>query len=230
MIGYLSILEKIKSNNFCIVKLPTEVTIKQGSDIDILTLDKDVLCESILLNIDLKKTHIVKVNKQEDFTHIDIIEKGSILFRFDLISSLGGYENVILKPSFFNAILASKKNKTYTIDGLELELPSADLYHEALFRYVEFHEYISERPDKIKHQDFIINELKKSSDFSLNRFYELFHYYVEIPSKKINFLCKYKKKIENYFLTLFFYPSAALRVLRNEGFGSLITKLKRKIR
>ncbi|EMP95084.1 hypothetical protein VC87395_000270 [Vibrio paracholerae 87395] len=230
MIDYLSILEKIKSNNFCIVKLPTEVTIKQGSDIDILTLDKDALCESILLNIDLKKTHIVKVNKQEDFTHIDIIENGSVLFRFDLISSLGGYGNVILKPSFFNAILASQKNKTYTIDGLELELPSADLYHEALFRYVEFHEYISERPDKIKHQEFIINELKENTDFSLTRFYELFHYYVDIPSPKINFFTKFKNKFENFFLILIFYPSAALRILRNEGVGSFIKKLKRKIK
>ncbi|MGN5139804.1 hypothetical protein ACTG15_17960 [Aeromonas sp. 164P] len=230
MIGYLAILEEIKSNNFCIVKLPVVTTISKGSDIDILTLDKDALCEEILLRLALNNTHVVKVNKQENHTHIDIIESGSLLFRFDLISSLRGYRNILLKPSFFNAILGSSENKKYTIDNVDIYLPSADLYHEALFRYVEYHEYIFDRPDKIKHQEFIINEIKRNGGFSLNRFYELFHYYVSIPAPNVTFLGRCIKRIENYLSTMLYYPSATLMILKNEGVNSLIRKVKRKLK
>ncbi|MEZ8805121.1 hypothetical protein AB4453_21590 [Vibrio atlanticus] len=230
MNSYLSTLEKVKSNNFCVMKLPLNAKIEKGGDIDLFTLDKDALCDEILSNINLKVSHLVKVTKTDNYIHLDVMDNNDVLFRFDLISSLSDYKNIKMKSSFLSAVISSREVKDYFVNDLKLRLPGPNIYFEAIFRYVEFHEYIFERPDKIKHQDFIINEASYNKDFSLHCFYEMFHYYVDFPTHKLSYFEKVKSRFSNAIESVLFYPSMALRVFKSEGFLSLLIKVKGKIK
>ncbi|EKO3443217.1 TPA: hypothetical protein ACOJPC_002310 [Vibrio fluvialis] len=141
----------IKNQPYVVIKSSNELPfIKSGSDVDIFCLDLEEMTKNILafLNGFIKDNYRIRVTTNLNHRYVDLLDKESIIARFDLYGELPVFENLSLKSSFFlsvieGAIVNDKHIKvTKDID-------------DYILRYCEYIEYYATRPDKIKHIDFI---------------------------------------------------------------------------
>ena len=100
---------ELNSTTYCIIKPDTRLpNYTIGSDLDIFCYDIDTLVKIILKvgNQYIDKGLEIDVINMEGQIYIDFIclTSGSIEFRFDLYSRLPLYENVFIKPAFFENI------------------------------------------------------------------------------------------------------------------------------
>ena len=75
---------------------------------------------------------------------------GSLNLKLDFVFNVGVYKKVALDKKLFDDIL---KYKIVTSEGIY----APDIKYELLIRYLEYIENIDERPDKIKHLNYIKN-------------------------------------------------------------------------
>lgn len=178
-INFTEIFESLTDTDYCIIKLPPDLAnYRIGSDIDILCINNKSVAEIIIskLNKYIDTKSIVKITEYEDQSHVDFLEDNRIHLRFDLYQKLPHYKNILLKPEYFSSIL---ENSKATIKGdIRIKVPS-DL-DDLIIRYFEYQEYYSERPDKIKHIDYIEN-LIEERDLDRKKLFDRIHYYTEIP-------------------------------------------------
>lgn len=126
----------------------------------------------------------LKIQKFDERAYVDVIENSKIRLRFDLYGALPEYENVKLKPSLFSCIMEGKV--TETIGSIMIYRPS--VVDECILRYVEYHEWYADRPDKIKHIDYIYRQLEEEKLIKPDLLSKL-HYYTQVPEisvKQIN--------------------------------------------
>ena len=105
--------------------------------------------------------------------------------------------------------------------GCKVRVPSQ--LDENIIRYIEYHEYYAQRPDKIKHIDYIQQSIK-DSNINTNDFFDKLYYYTEIPptiQENIN-LSK-----SSYFIYLYkkFYV-----VMKQRGFKNTMILIYKKLR
>ena len=151
-----------------------------GSDIDIFCYDINNIANIILQNTnqyisDKITIEIKELNKQ---IYVDIKEYDKIHFRFDLYGELPNYKNVKIKPCLFSSIIEHATSKSILNNELTVKVPC--LIDEIIIRYIEYHEWYAQRPDKIKH----INYIEKMIDLEMvdtTLFFDKLHYYTELP-------------------------------------------------
>jgi hypothetical protein len=125
--------------------------------------------------MNLGNDYNIKVKQYENQLHLDIILKGKLLVRFDLYEKTPKFKKVILRASLFDILLETRQK--HNVDGIIFFSPNT-LFNDML-RYIEYVEYFSLENNKIKHLDYLENNLKSHSDF-----YELIHYYIKFDFEK----------------------------------------------
>ena len=114
--------------------------------------------------------HTIGIKKLYNRVHIDFYLKGTLILRFDIFNSLGIWRNTILKNSYSDVVIESSRIIIH--DSYTFKAPT--LLDEAVIRYIEYHEYFGERPDKIKHINFIA-ELFAGNDSMTQAFFNRLH-------------------------------------------------------
>lgn len=173
------IFKKLEYENYCIIKLPESFPLYEvGSDLDIFCYDVKSFSKIILSNIqELDATKVkIKIKTTETQTYIDIIDNKKIHFRFDLYGVLPFYKNINIKNAFFGSVI--EHSKRIKIANLNIAIPSN--IDDAILRYIEYQEWYSQRPDKIKHIKYIKDKMQ-SNDIDLNKMFDRLHYYTSIP-------------------------------------------------
>lgn len=176
MFNLSQLFDDIRQLKYCVIKCPADLPVyKEGTDIDILCFDSAQLILEITdwfnksqndqFNLRIKT--IKQIQRQ-----LDIVDGGVVHLKFDIYSALPEYKKVILKPAIFESII---ENSTFKDDLIKI--PS-DL-DEAILRYVEFVEYYNTRPDKIKHLDYIIENVDPTKRKEM---LEKLHHYTALPS------------------------------------------------
>ncbi|MES1166632.1 MAG: LicD family protein, partial [Pseudomonadota bacterium] len=143
------------------------------SDIDILCADRTaVLAHILAVGQDYQRRGFtIKQVEDNGHLHVDFYAPGAkrLNFRFDLLAALDAYKKLTISPDFAPAVLAGRLARTQ--HGATVQVPA--LAHDLALRFVEFVEWREERPDKVKHWEFI----QKTGNFDfvevVNRFTDL---------------------------------------------------------
>jgi hypothetical protein len=122
----------------------------------------------------------VKINELSSQVQIDLFVADVLELRFDLYFEQPKYKNVILKSCFFSTIIETSEVVLQGENKTEVRVPNPR--NEFIIRYVEYHEYFEQRPDKIKHIEYIVNTY---SAVVMPRNFEALHYYVAFPEEKL---------------------------------------------
>jgi hypothetical protein len=180
-IDLIQIFKLLENKFYCIIKIPDEFPeYAIGSDIDIFCYDINNIANIILQNTnqyisDKITIEIKDLNKQ---IYVDIKEYDKIHLRFDLYGELPNYKNVKIKPCLFSSIIEHATSKSILNNELTVKVPCH--IDEIIIRYIEYHEWYAQRPDKIKH----INYIEKMIDLEMvdtTLFFDKLHYYTELP-------------------------------------------------
>jgi len=195
-----AIFEKLEDKPYCIIKLSNDFpTYEKGSDLDIFCYDIDDVARIILGCLQSQNVS-VKIIKMPQQLYIDIMEGGNINLRFDLYGSLPSYKNVMIKESFFPSVVEN----TIEFDGGGCLVKVPNEVNECILRYIEYHECYAQRPDKIKHIDYLL-EKTENSGVGLNVVLDKLHYYIQLPMVKENRLVTSNSfyRRTSYFFELF---------------------------
>ena len=125
---------------------------KVNADIDIVSNDKETV---VAYTLNFAKTYdnfkFYPVQRPSGHFHIDIRNLDETLnLKLDFIFDVGVYGKVMFDKKMLEDVLE------YKIMGSDnIWVPNIE--HELLIRYLEYKENVSERPDKIKHLNYIKN-------------------------------------------------------------------------
>jgi hypothetical protein len=224
-INLTEIFKSLENKYYTIIKLPEIFPLyKTGSDLDIFCFDIDDFAKNILVilqkNID-DNLHI-EMNRMDGQMYIDVMEPDKIHFRFDLYDKLPKYNNVNIKEGFFSSIIEISQIKQF--GGLKIKVPS--LIDEVILRYIEYHEWYAQRPDKIKHINYIENQISKKG-IDLDVFLDKLHFYISIPkvSEERNVS---KSSILRYLKYLLGLVSKGFIMLKDKGLVKTVKVLVKK--
>lgn len=157
---------------------PTFPFYEPGDDLDVLVMDRERALRAVWdyhagLLADVAELRVTDV---ETHCHADFFVGEILDFRIDLIDSLDFFSRFEVRPSFVTKVLRDRRAWT-SDDRVFVPAPEDDL----TFRYFEYLEYFEQRPDKIKHLDYICDV----ADEDLRRaFLENTHRYVRFRRKK----------------------------------------------
>jgi hypothetical protein len=173
------IFDSIQNEKYVVMKLSdTFPDYQLGSDIDILCQDNQQVVSKVIpiLNTYISDESKVKVTDYGGQIHVDILENGRIHLRFDLYSKNPGYKNVVLRPEYYVSVI--EHSRTVNVGSINVKVPA--LIDDLMIRYLEYQEYYSHRPDKIKHIVYIEEKIKERQ-INPSDLFDRLHYYSEIP-------------------------------------------------
>jgi len=112
--------------------------------------------------------------------YIDFFFNDKLEFRFDLYGMMPPYKKVAIKNEYFNVIIKNKKEKKIRDEHKNYVIFTPLDIDEMSLRYIEYYEWFEERPDKIKHLNFILDKIK--TDKSKQEFLDRIHTFIKIPN------------------------------------------------
>lgn len=219
------IFKTLENKYYTIIKLPENFPLyKTSSDLDIFCFDIDDFAKNIMANLQkyIDSNLNIKMNRMDSQIYIDIMDQDKIHFRFDLYNKLPKYYNVIIKESFFSSVIENSRIKQF--DNLQIKIPSE--VDEAILRYIEYHEWYVQRPDKIKHIHYIENQIKKKG-VDINDFFDKLHFYIAVPKVLENRKVSTFESLR-YLKYLFSLIKKGFVMVKNRGFRSAIKAAKSK--
>lgn len=218
------LFKKLEDKQYCVIKLPNDFPeYKIGSDIDMFCYDIEDISRIIIGY--LAKDLTIKVTNNTTQIYIDIMDKDKIHFRFDLYGSLPTYENILIKEAFFSSVIENSQilEQNFCI----VKVPSQ--IDESILRYIEYQEWYRQRPDKIKHIEYLEEKIK-SSEININNLLDKLHYYTELPKIEENRQVS-SSGVVRYFSYLLDLVKKVFRVIREKGlketFRLIIKKVKK---
>nr|OEE22040.1 hypothetical protein OAM_22240 [Vibrio cyclitrophicus ZF14] len=167
----------------------------------------------------------ISILDSEDKAHVDFIVDKKINIRFDIYKKLPIYRNISLKSSFFSSVIEGAKIEEYRNDMGNTFIKVPSNCDDFILRYVEYHEYYAQRPDKIKHIEYIencINDLDKK--IALNKL----HFYTAFPAVEY----QEKTRKEKFSEKMSYYSDMVNKVrhlYHQGGVKSVINKVTRKL-
>jgi hypothetical protein len=226
LVNINNIFRSLSFESYCLIKL-SEIfpDYRVGSDVDIFCLNVDKITSIILkeLNPICNENISIKVTRNIYHIYIDIIENNSINFRFDLYGSMPIYKNIQIKSSYFSSIIENSIQKNFENENFFVKVPSK--IDDSILRYIEYQEWYSERPDKIKHIDYL-NEKISNKELDLNKMLDKLHYYITVPLNFDNRISSKNKYIRNFSFWLNLIKKGLFQ-LRNKGVGYAFKKVKK---
>lgn len=223
--------KEIEGESYAVIKPSNALPDYQvGSDIDIFCYHSDRMVEkvTVFLSSYIGPASKVKITNNEDNAHIDYVIKGKLEFRFDVYRSLPEYKNINLKAAFYSSVIESARDLTLSRGGecqtVRIPAPIDDF----ILRYAEYHEYFFQRPDKIKHIEYIQGKLA-TGDIILEQALDKLHYYTSFPRPEYG-----KKSVKGRVAeNIGYYRSLMLKIKHlyvTEGLKALLLKIFRKIK
>lgn len=208
-------------SNFCVVKLPKEFPdYSLGSDLDFFCYNIEETTRTILgfLQKFISEDLTIGINHYSNHLHIDFNDRNKLVIRFDLYGKIPDYKNILIKESLFSSIIEN----SVLIEQADCKVRVPSQLDENIIRYIEYHEYYAQRPDKIKHIDYIQQSLK-NSNINSNDFFNKVHYYTKLP---IILKEDANKSKSDYFFHLF---SKFSNLIKERGFFNTLKIVLKKI-
>ena len=177
----LKILESVQDETYCLIKrsdiFPNYVI---GSDFDVFCYNAITFSEKIIGNLNEQKNKKINLHLKnyENKIVVDVVEENLINLRFDIYFKLPKFKNIHIRESLFSSVIENSQKVSFG----DMKIPVPSCLDDAIIRYLEYHEWFSIRPDKIKHIH-IIEEyfLEKKIDQIL--FLNKVHYYLKFPEQ-----------------------------------------------
>lgn len=124
-----------------------------GEDVDLLVLDRQNAIKSISCffeeNVDEQME--LKVTDTPAHSHVDFLIDGKLQIRIDLIDAFDFYTKISVKNGFVAKIFKDRQKLTF--DNYTYYVPCFE--DDLTIRYFECLEYFDQRPDKVKHLEYI---------------------------------------------------------------------------
>lgn len=185
MLNLNEIFSKLESESYVIIKLdPNFPKYNTYSDIDIFAADPANFSRKILslLNQYVERGGKVEVSNNDTTTHIQIdfyknVDDAKLDYKFDIWGEFPRLKKVSIKDAYFYSILEQKGTikKTHNKVSYNLYVPSE--LDENITRYLEYIEYYEQRPDKIKHLDYVLKNLTEETSLE---FFNRLHLYTKL--------------------------------------------------
>lgn len=187
------LLEFINNEQYCFIKFNNSLEYLEGSDFDIFCYNASILAGKIIEfgHQYIDEGFTIEVKEKQNNIYVDFMLNERINLRFDIYDQLPPYKNLCIKSGFFNSVLEGRQTKT--IDNYTVFIPSK--IDDYLLRYIEYIEWYKVREDKVKHLNFIIDNINSDEK---KLFFDKLHFYTSIPQ----FDYKLEKKKEPKFLLL----------------------------
>lgn len=136
--------------------------LRPGNDIDILCDKKSDVSRVIIsaLNGLISQRDRIRICAN-DCIHIDIIRGEEIYLRFDLIDNFNSFKKITIRESFAKEALIRRISSKHTFNDIDYFIFHASESDDLVIRFLDFIEHYSDRPDKIKHYDYILHVLSK---------------------------------------------------------------------
>ena len=153
----------LKDQKYAIIKFSGFSHIASGDDIDILCNNKHKISRLIISNLRelVEQGNEIRVT-EKDHIHIDIIKNEKIYLRFDLTDNFDSFRKITIHRSFAKDLLNRIVCVENKFNGKPYPVFIAKEEYDLVVRYLEFLEHYDDRPDKIKHYDFILNVLSEN--------------------------------------------------------------------
>lgn len=218
---FKKLFHNLRNESYALVKCPAHFPfMNAGADLDFFCRDINRVSNIIIDSLEqsLTENDKIAVKKKNNKIHLDLIRQSEIILRFDLMGSYENYKNIKLKSSFFEVVLDKSQNLSQ--NGVEVKVPS--LLDECIIRYIEYLEFFAKVPDKLKHVDYILQNLKSVEE--KNIFFDRLHYFVEIPNAKYEPKTWYNKLGEkkDYIFDLL---NKSRHLINNKGVKGFIIKV-----
>lgn len=203
-----SFFQQFSHVNYVIVKLNDVFPdYYPGSDIDIFTTDIEKLTREILKlgkRYITDETNFSVTEVTEKHLHVDYLHKGEIDFRFDIYGAIPSYSKLNIKEYLLYSIIDRRKEKTIAVNDKTCKVFVPDTIDDLLIRYYEYLEYYEERPEKLKHLDYVYEKIKDWDEDKRDTFFNRLHMYTSMPeirqdSRKSYFFNKYFSSIKFYY-------------------------------
>ena len=155
-----------------------------GSDIDIFCYDKQEFGRQVLAfandYLDIGYEVHLEDSEAGDQTHIDLYRGGKLELRFDLYGEFPRYRRSHVNPALFFSVIeqAEMLELEHGREIVTIQVPSR--VDDLLLRYLEYIEYYEQRPDKLKHLDYILEAVEKLPAMRIG-FLEKLHRYTSLP-------------------------------------------------
>ena len=217
---------------YCIIKIKNNFPdYSLGDDIDVFCYDSVTFSKKILEigNNYVLQGFMIKVTSTPDYhqTYIDFFYNEKLELRFDLYQSLPAYNNIKIRPALFSSIIENAvPNKRY-FQNRQFNIYVPNTIDDMLIRYIEYHEWYRQRPDKIKHLEYVMKNIDEQARISL---LDKLHYYTELPPTGCVINQEQRRHVNKFWsfdsITRFMNPKYTLRIVVRP-FKSLITILKK---
>ena len=223
-------INEINAYKYCIVKPSIDFPMYvSGQDVDIFCYNIQDVAKKILavLRRYVSAGYTIRLTDKKQQIYIDILVDKKIEFRFDLYGSLPQYQNVSIKDSFFESVIENAICIKTTINSTGLTyfipMPLDDL----ILRYIEYQEWYSQRPDKIKHVDYINNYLSLDPH-EYKTLFDRLHRYISLPEVwEDRSIAKYSfLRNGSYILSIF---GKACQIYKKEGVLKMLARIRKKV-
>lgn len=227
-VNLVSFFNGIKGEQYVVIKPSDQLpSYTSGSDIDIFCYNPSRMIEAITSFLSKYVDHSsnIRIVDSEDKSHVDFIVDSKINLRFDIYKQLPTYKNIVLKYSYFSSVIESAKTKEYLNDFGQTFIKVPSNTDDFILRYVEYHEYYAQRPDKIKHIEYIENCM---SDLDKKMALNKLHFYTAFP--KVDY--KEKTRKEKLSEKMNYYSDMINKVkhlYHQGGIKSVVGKIKNKL-
>lgn len=221
------LFKKLETKSYSVIKLPNEFPdYKIGSDLDIFCCDVEDISRVVLayLQENISKDLSVKITNMGTQIYIDLIYKDKIHFRFDMYGALPTYVNILIKEAFFSSVI--ENSQIIKRNGCKVKVPSK--IDESILRYIEYQEWYRERPDKIKHIEYLEEKIKNSA-IDVAILLDKLHYYTKLPQVEENREIS-SSGIVRYFSYLLNFAKKILRVIKEKGFRETLNLIIKKVK
>ena len=221
------LFEKLETKSYSVIKLPSEFPdYKIGSDLDIFCYDVEDISRVVLayLQENISKELSVNITNKGTQIYIDVMYKDKIHFRFDLYGALPTYKNILIKEAFFSSVI--ENSNMIEQNRCKVKVPSAN--DENILRYIEYQEWYGQRPDKIKHIEYLEEKIK-SSEININNLLDKLHYYTELPKIEKNRQVS-SSGVVRYFSYLLDLVKKVFRVIKEKGLKETLRLIIKKVK
>lgn len=221
------LFEKLEIKSYSVIKLPSEYPdYKVGSDLDIFCYDVEDMSRVVLAYFQesINKKLSVKITNRGAQIYIDLMDKENIHFRFDLYGTLPTYKNILIKEAFFSSVIEN----SHIVEQNESKVKVPSQIDENILRYIEYQEWYGQRPDKIKHIEYLEEKIK-NSEMDINSLLDKLHYYIELPQVEENRQVSSSGAVR-YFNYLFDLLKKVLRVIKEKGLRKTLKLIIKRVK